>query len=100
MAKRPKPVGSRCLSVEQDGQQRDGEHRQEGGDERYLRDECRVAVVLQAEDGAVSGNGHRNDEGIDVDDIGIKAQSTAQIVECEGDEQQSEKGCRIDRRIA
>ena len=51
-------------------QQRDGEHGEEGGDEGDFGDEGGVLAVAQAEDGAVGGDGHGDDHGVDAHDEG------------------------------
>ena len=46
----------------------DGEYGKEGADQRDFCDEGGVAAVSQAQDGAVCGNRHGDNQGVDADD--------------------------------
>ena len=56
--------------------------------------------MLQAEDGAVGGYGHRDDNGVDVHHIGVETQNPAEIVESEGDEDEAEECRDLDSLVA
>ena len=58
---------------EQRYQQRDADHRYEGGDKGDLGDHRRILAVFQTEDGAVGGYGHGDDQRIDVHHKRIEA---------------------------
>ena len=95
MADTQSPTGS-----EEHDQQGDGEHREEGGDERDLGDDGGVATVLQAEDGAVGGHGHGDDQGVDVDHEVREAQQRRQVIDGDGKEDEPEERCQVDGAVA
>ena len=66
--------------LQQDDQQGDGEHREQRRDEGHLGYECGVATVAQAEDGAVGGYGHGDDQRVDVHHKGVEAHEAHQIM--------------------
>ena len=96
----------RCLlnnvdvSHQEHDEQGDGEHREQGGDERHLGNHRGVAVVLQAEDGAVGGHGHGDDQGVDVDDERREAEQQRQVIDGHGEEDEAEEGRQVDGAVA
>ena len=77
-------------------QQWDAEHGEEGGDEGDLGDEGGVFAVAQAEDGAVGGDGHGDDHGVDAHHEGGEADELHQVVDGDGQDGEAKEGGGID----
>ena len=64
------------LHAKQHHQRRDAYHGQQGGNERHLGNHRGVLLVLQTEDSTVCGNGHSDDQRIDIHHKRIETHDT------------------------
>ena len=85
---------------EQRHQQRDADHRDEGGDEGDLGDHRCVLAVFQTEDGAVGGHRHGDDQRIDVHHKRIEAYEPHQEMHAHRQQRQAQQRGGIDGAIA
>ncbi len=86
------------MSLKQLGDERYGDDAAQGGDERHLRYQRRVASVLEAEHGAETCHRHGDDHGVDLVDEWTDTTQLEEEIKAQGDDRKAQYGGDIDFR--